>query len=201
MHVKLILIRHGETDWSRSRKYCGFSDIPLNRNGKEQARRFCRILKEEKVHKVYSSDMKRALQFAKIIFKDMPVECLPELREINFGIFEGLTYHEIMKRYPAIYTRWINKPFAVSIPGGESLRDLDRRVKRALERILSSSHTKTVVIFTHAGPIRIILGDILKFKPRKIWKIEQDLANMSVIEFINGRGNVRLLKGIRILNE
>ena len=201
MHVKLILIRHGETDWSHSRKYCGFSDIPLNRRGRDQAQQFCRIFEKEKVHKIYSSDMKRTLQFAKIIFKDMPVECLPELREINFGLFEGLTYQEIIDRYSEVYTRWINNPFIVSIPGGESLEDLAGRVKMALTKILSSNHRKRVAVFTHAGPIRIILGEILKLKAGKIWNIEQDLANMSVIEFINGRGNVRLLKGIRILDE
>lgn len=198
MCVKLILIRHGETDWNRRRKYCGFSDIPLNRNGKEQARRSCRILGREKVNKVYSSDMKRTLQFAKIIFKDMPVECFPELREINFGVFEGLTYREIMDRYSEIYTKWIKSPFAVSIPCGESLKDLAGRVKRALAKILSSNHGGTVAVFTHAGPIKIILSEILKLKANKIWNIEQDLASISIIEFVNGRGKIQFLKGIRI---
>ena len=99
MATRLILIRHGETDYSTEKRYCGLTDVCLNKRGIEQAEGLCQKLGEEDVDKVYSSDLRRASEFAKIVFKNKEIEPAPEFREINFGIFEGLTYEEIMARY------------------------------------------------------------------------------------------------------
>ena len=193
MPTKLILIRHGETDWSCQKRYCGFTDAPLNQRGRDQARQLSKRLKEKKVHKVYSSDMKRTVEFANIVFEDAPIEQFPGLREMNFGIFEGLTYQEIIDRYPEIYTKWIDAPLDITIPGGEGLKDLSKRTRKTLAEILSCNKNRTVFIFSHAGPISVILCDILKLDLREVWKIKQDLANMSVVEFVKGRGKIGLL--------
>jgi len=193
MPTKLILVRHGETDLSRQKRYCGFTDASLNQKGRDQARQLSKRLREKKVCKVYSSDMKRTLEFAKIVFKDAAIEQFSGLREMNFGIFEGLTYEEIMERHLEIYTRWIDAPLDVTIPGGEGLRDLSKRTRRALAEILSCNKNRTVFIFSHAGPISVILCDILKLDLREVWKIKQDLANMSIVDFDGGRGKVDLL--------
>jgi broad specificity phosphatase PhoE len=182
MSTRLILIRHGETDWSIKKRYCSFVDIDINDKGKRQAEKLYRRLHKEEIHKVYSSDNKRTLNFARIAFKGFPIEKVPQLREMNFGIFEGLTYREIIKRYPKIYTRWLKKPFNIDIPDGESLSDFKKRVNRILKKIVSSNRNKTLVIVTHAGPIKIIISDILKSKD--IWKINIDLASLNIIEFM-----------------
>jgi len=127
MSTKVILIRHGETDWSYQKRYCGFTDIDLNEKGRQQARRLLKRLSKEKIHKVYSSDMKRTLQFAKTVFKDLPVEELLDLREMNFGIFEGLTYKDIMEKYPKVYREWLGNPLDIIVPRGESLKTLLRQ--------------------------------------------------------------------------
>ena len=193
MPTKLILIRHGETDWSCQKRYCGFTDVVLNQKGMDQARRLSKRLRGKKVHKVYSSDMKRTLEFARIAFKDAAIEQFPELREMNFGIFESLTYQEIMDRYPEIYTKWIDSPLDVTIPGGEGLKDLSKRTRKALAEILSRNKNRTVFIFSHAGPISVILCGILKLDLREAWKVKQDLASMSIVEFAKGRGKIGLL--------
>lgn len=203
MSTKLILIRHGETDWSYQKRYCGFTDIPLNEKGKAQARQLSKRLEEEKVHKVYSSDMKRTLQFAKIVFKDAPIERLASLREMNLGMFEGLTYQEIMEAYPEIYRKWLNDPRDVTIPGGEGLNDLAKRVRESLIKILShdnSNSNRTIAVFTHAGPIRVILCDILNLGLKEFWQIEQDLANFNIIEFVKGKNKIHLLNDTSYLN-
>lgn len=187
------MIRHGETDWSCQKRYCGFTDVALNQKGRDQARQLSKRLREKKVHKVYSSDMKRALEFAKIVLRDTPIEQSSGLREMNFGIFEGLTYQEIIDRYQEIYTRWIEAPLDVAIPGGEGLRDLSKRTRKALAEILSCNKNRTVFIFSHAGPISVILCDILKLDLREVWKVKQDLANMSIVEFAKGRGKIGML--------
>ncbi|MBW2004816.1 MAG: alpha-ribazole phosphatase [Deltaproteobacteria bacterium] len=200
MSTKVILIRHGETDWSYQKRYCGFTDIGLNEKGRQQARRLHKRLTKEKVHKIYSSNMKRTVQFAKIVFKDVSIKEMVYLREMNFGIFEGLTYQDIMEKYPRIYRNWLENPLDIIIPRGESLRTLARRVRKALKRILSQNSDKKVAVFTHGGPIRVILCDILKLDLKGIWKIEQELASISIIEFVEGRGKVYLLNDISYLH-
>ena len=200
MSTKVILIRHGETDWSYQKRYCGFTDIDLNEKGRQQARELLKRLSKEKIHKVYSSDMKRTLQFAEIVFKDVPVKEMVNLREMNFGIFEGLIYKDIMEKYPQIYGKWLERPLDIAIPQGESLNSMARRVRKALRRILSHNRNKIVAVFTHAGPIRVILCDILKVDLKEIWQIEQELASISIIEFVEGRGKVHLLNDISYLN-
>ena len=200
MSTKVILIRHGETDWSYQKRYCGFTDIDLNEKGRQQARRLLKRLSKEKIHKVYSSDMKRTLQFAKIVFKDLPAEELLDLREMNFGIFEGLTYKDIMEKYPKVYREWLGNPLDIIVPRGESLKTLARRVRKALKRILSQNSDKKVAVFTHGGPIRVILCDILELDLKEVWKIEQELASISIIEFVEGRGKVHLLNDVSYLN-
>ena len=200
MSTKVILIRHGETEWSYQKRYCGFTDIELNEKGRQQARRLLKRLSKEKIHKVYSSDMKRTVQFAKIVFKDLPVEELLDLREMNFGIFECLTYQDIMEKYPRVYGEWLGSPLDIIITQGEGLKILARRVRKALRRILSQNSNKTVAVFTHGGPIRVILCDILRLDLKEIWQIELGLASISIIEFVKGRGRVHLLNDIPYLN-
>jgi alpha-ribazole phosphatase len=200
MPTRIILIRHGQTDWSNQKRYNGITDVSLNKEGKSQAKRLCERLKREKIHKVYSSDMKRTLQFAAIALKDMSIEKLFQLREMNFGVFEGLTYGEIMNKYPDIYKQWLRNPLKTVIRGTESLDSLAERVRNALAQVLSLNKNLTVAVFTHAGPIKVILCDALKLGLEKIWQIEQDLAGLSIIEFDKGNCKVCLLNDTSYLN-
>ena len=144
--------------------------------------------------------MKRAVQFAMIVFKDMPPEELLHLREMNFGIFEGFTYGDIMEKYPQVYGKWLENPLHIIIPQGESLHSLARRVRKAVSRILSQNSNSTVAVFTHAGPIRVIVCDVLELDLREIRQIEQDLAGISIIEYVQGSGKIHLLNDISYLN-
>lgn len=193
MSTKLILIRHGETDWTYQKRYCSSTDIDLNETGRNQAEQLSEILRREKVYMVYSSDMKRTLQFTRIVFKDTPVEEVREFREMNFGIFESLTYEAIMDKYPKIYSKWLDNPCDTVLPDGESLSELAERIRNALVKIISCNNDKTVAVFTHAGPIRVILCDVLKLDLNDIWQVKSDLASMNIIEYSGKEGEIRLL--------
>lgn len=168
MSTRLILIRHSLTDWNLERRYCSFSDIDIDAKGKKQAQELYKRLKKEKINKVYSSDKKRTVQTAKIIFKHRRIEKIPDLREMHFGIFEGLTYAQIMKSHPVIYKRWLKDPFSITIPRGENLHCFKKRVVNAFRKIISLNHNKTVAVVCHAGVIGIFLTHILKTKD--FWK-------------------------------
>jgi len=183
---RLILIRHGETDYNSQKRYCGFSDPSLNNRGRRQSARLAESLKGWRIDKVYASDLKRTVQTAEIIFKSSIIEKIADFREMNFGLFEGLRYEEIIKEHPKLYRDWINNPLKVKIPGGESLKDLNERVKQRLSFILSQHEGKTIAVVTHGGPIRIILCDTGKFTLATFWEIEQETGALNIIDYPKG---------------
>jgi alpha-ribazole phosphatase len=184
--TKLILIRHGETDYNLQNRYCGFSNPSLNKNGIWQSRKLADRFSNIKVEKIYSSDLKRAIETAKIIFKKNSIEQLPGFREMNFGIFEGLKYDEIVKKYPSLYKDWIDNPIRIKLPNGEALEDLVERVRKRLTFLLSQHKDGEIALVTHGGPIRVILCDALKFNLASFWKIKQDIAAINLIDYPEG---------------
>lgn len=189
MATKLILIRHGQTQWNLQKRYSGIVDVSLNGRGKKQAQELHRRLKKEVIHKVYSSDRKRAQQTANIIFKKAAIVTVPDLRELHFGIFEGLTYKKIMKNHSEIYKRWLNDPFRVSIPEGESFSDFKKRVRKAFKKIIALNRNKTIAVICHGGTISMFINSIKREK--NFWKHIPSSASMSIIEFKNGKAGIK----------
>ena len=184
--TRLILIRHGETDYNAEKKYYGFSDPLLNNTGIWQANRLYERLKTEKIDKVYSSGLKRARYTAEIVFKNSEIKIFSDLREMNFGIFEGLHHSEIMEKYSQIYTSWIENPLNIKIPKGEAFKSFKKRVLLILKSIIAENTGLTVAIITHGGPIKIFLNEIFKEEPEKFWTIKQDSAALNIIDYVGG---------------
>lgn len=181
--IRLILIRHAQTDYSLQNRYCGFSNPSLNNKGIWQSKKLADRLGNLSSVKVYSSDFKRAYQTAKIIFRNNSIEKAADFREVNFGLFEGLKYEEIVRKYPKLYRDWVDNPEKVRIPAGERLKDLNKRVKERLSFILSQYEGKTLAVVTHGGPIKVILCDALKFDVNMFWKIRQEISALNIIDY------------------
>jgi probable phosphoglycerate mutase len=150
--TRILLVRHGETDWNVGRRLQGHSDRPLNDTGREQAHALAADLADEPVEAVYSSDLARAHETARIIAgtRGLSVTALPELRERHFGTWEGLTDEEIHRRFPES---------ADGVLGdGETRAELDRRVLATLNRIADEHPDGTVLVISHGGPLRSVLG-------------------------------------------
>lgn len=185
MLTKLILIRHGETAWNSQRRYCGSTDVALSENGKRQVRRLAIRLKSEKIDKIYSSDRKRAIQTAKIIFKNSQIEKLPDLQEIHFGCFEGLTHNQILEKHPDLYKKWLKDPYRTAIPCGEKLPDFKKRITRIFKKIISLNSGKTIAVACHGGSISIFITGILK--NRNFWKYIPGPASITIVEHKKGK--------------
>lgn len=194
MATKLILIRHGQTTWNSKKRYSGFIDIGLSKKGRIQAAQLCKRLKKETIHKIYASDRKRAIQTANIAFKGAKIERIPDLREVHFGIFEGLTYKEIMKKHPVIYKKWLKDPFSVTIPKGEDLNKFRKRIMNAIKKIISANKNKTVVVISHGGTISIFINNILRSK--EFWGQMPASASLSIVECKNGKAKIRLFNDV-----
>ncbi len=172
--TRLILIRHGETDWNVEGRYQGQADPPLNPKGIEQARRLAQILKDKGIDVIYSSPLKRAWQTAQIIAQviDAPVYPEPRLMEINQGEWEGLHVTEIQARYPEIFQQWEKDPWHTHIPGGETLTQVQKRVYAAVDEILSKHPGQTIALVTHRTPIALLKVRYQGLDPKLVRKIE-----------------------------
>lgn len=183
---KLILIRHCETDYTLQRRYCGHEDIALNDKGIEQAKVLNAKLKNIKIDRIYSSDLRRAFQTAKIAFQNRIIFKRKGLREIDFGQFSGLTFDEAGKTYPDVYKTWLSNPKNVKIPKGESLSDFAKRIERCFRRISNQNSGKTVALVSHGGPMRLIILKILRQGLDKFWDVRLDPTAVNIIDFKDG---------------
>lgn len=196
--TRLLLIRHGQTDWNLKKRYSGNLNVDLNQEGRKQAEKLHKRLKEEKIYKIYASDRKRAIQTAAIIFKGREAKKVAGLREVHFGIFEGLTYKELMKRHPVVYKQWLKDPYSIKIPKAETLKEFKSRIVRAIKKIVALNKNKTVAVVCHGGAISIFINHVLKSKD--FWKQIPHSASISIVEYKAQKAKIKLFDDITHLS-
>ncbi|NOX97436.1 MAG: histidine phosphatase family protein [Nitrospirae bacterium] len=181
--TKLILVRHGETDWNRENRIQGWLDIPLNEEGLKQAEKLAEELSEMKIEAVYSSPLKRALQTAEVVADKhhLAVRKISALREINQGKWQGLLVSEAKKRYRKLYPHWQREPFEVRPPEGERLEEVSRRVRKACRKIVDNHPQETVCLVTHKVAAALIKCHYLGLDRNRLWKLLPENAGWEII--------------------
>jgi broad specificity phosphatase PhoE len=156
---RVLLVRHGQTDWNVQGRWQGFEAVPLNSDGWGQARALGRYLSGRPVSAIFSSDLPRAWQTATAIGEAVGVEPQPEplWREFNLGIFQGYTRDESAITYPAEWQAFQADYWDYRIPNGESRRELQARSYRAWERLLAAKAGPEVVVVSHGGTLKMLL--------------------------------------------
>jgi probable phosphoglycerate mutase len=155
--TSILLIRHGETAWNSVRRLQGHIDIPLNDEGERQALALGRILANEPVKAVISSDLRRAVQTAQAVagHHGLAMQTDPGLRERCYGAFEGMLYSEIMERYPLEYAQWQAREIDAVMPPGERVAESFRQFyQRSVDSIgaWAARHPgQTIVMVAHGG--------------------------------------------------
>lgn len=149
--TELWLVRHGQTDWNIERRFQGHTDIPLNTQGIEQARKLAAFLNGSRIPAVYSSDLTRALKTAEILAegRNIPVFQDPRLREINMGSWEGRTWPDVNEHLTGEMEQLNADPVFGRAPGGESLAEVAERLKAAADEITARHPGQTVLIVSH----------------------------------------------------
>lgn len=162
MDLKLYLTRHGETEWNSKQRLQGWQDSSLTKNGIEKAHLFKDTVKDVDFDIIYTSDQKRAVETAKIIKgdRDISIKQLEELRELSFGNWEGRTLKDIKSKEADLFNIYLNSPLLYKPSSGETISQLFRRVKLALE-IIEKNNDKNVLVVSHGVTIKVIIS-ILK---------------------------------------
>lgn len=158
MTTRICFIRHGETDWNVARRIQGQTDIPLNETGRSQALAMAFNAAHYNFSAVYSSDLKRALDTAKMVAekRGLEVGTTPLLRERHFGIFQGLTAEEGLQRNPVAHACFEARDLDYDFVSGESLLQFAERVKAAVDYLTQHHPNQTIAAVSHAGVLDIL---------------------------------------------
>lgn len=191
---KIILVRHGESKLNIEGVYYGILDPELTEKGKEQAEKTREILKSINYEKIYASDLRRAIDTAEIVnYKKLEILIDQELRELNFGIFEGHSYKELLDKYPEelkkSQSNWENYNYIT----GESVLELQKRAINFIEKKVDLDGT--TVLVTHWGVINTILSHYFSNGLESYWKFNVENGGVVIIEFSEG---YPILKGLNI---
>lgn len=204
--LRLLLVRHGETEWNRVSRFQGGIDVPLNENGRNQARQAAEFLKEVPIDFAVSSPMLRPKETAEIILSHHPhikLELQDEFREINHGLWEGKLESEIRQEYPDLLRQWQAAPETVQMPEGENLQQVWDRAVAAWDAIarsteISSTELKTGLVVAHDAINKVILCHILGLSPASIWCIKQGNCAVTVIDYPQGLEKAPILEAMNI---
>ncbi len=191
-----LLLRHGQTPLSTERRFAGIGDIELTETGVRQGKLAGeRLAARGGVSVIVSSPLRRARQTADEVAAatGAPIVTDDDLRETDFGAWEGLTFAEAQQRWPEEVTTWLSDPEAAP-PGGESFATVGIRVRRALARLLDRYARDTVVVVSHVTPIKTLLADALLAPPAALYRMHLDVGALNEIHwFSDGPAVVRSL--------
>ena len=184
MATRVILVRHGETDWNKERRIQGgSSNPPLNERGREQAEGLALRLRQDKIQAIYSSPLQRSLDTAKAIahYHRLEVDVEPSLREIEAGELEGVTLAELGKHFSELLTLNAKGGTLPRVPGGESLPELQQRGWDTVQRLAKKHPEGNVVLVSHYFVILAIICSVLGLPLSQIGKLRLGTGSISII--------------------
>ncbi len=187
--MRLILIRHGKTDWNEAGRCQGISDVPLNPAGEQQAEKVAFSLKDESIDRIYSSNLARAKTTAEKIaaYHSIDIDIRNDLGEMDQGVFEGLDFSYIREKYSDVLEHWREDPETLQLPGGESLRGVQQRALDAITDIKSRVGSQNIVVVSHNMVIGTLLCSLTGNSLKKLRDYIVDEASKSVIEIYDDR--------------
>ena len=187
--TRIILVRHGQTEWNRVERFRGRADVPLDQAGVAQAEAVAqRIAAEWQPAAVYSSPLARAVMTAEAIAKPLSLTARIHqgLVDIDYGQWQGLTPDQVQERWPEIHHAWYSAPGAAQIPGGETLAELHVRGLAAVRGLASLHEGQTIVLVGHTVINRVILLGVLGLGTDRFWRLRQEPCAISVFEAEGG---------------
>lgn len=193
--ARLLLVRHGITEYNSSHKFAGYSDVELSVEGYRQAEKLGERLAGEKIDAVFSSDLKRAIATARAATAAHNLEIIrrPELREMNYGIAEGMTFRELSEQHPEIAESIIHFNTGICFPEGETFMGFVSRSCEFLKMLSDYTEDQTVLIVSHGGVLKVLVCDLLGIDHTHWPQIRFDNASLSIMDTYRERVILSLL--------
>jgi broad specificity phosphatase PhoE len=192
---RLLLVRHATAEGQG--RFQGQRDVLLSAVGRQELPLLCKKCAHYPVRAVYSSDLRRARETANAVARGfgLEVEVRPGLREMHFGQWEGLSWTQIVKRFPRLASLWLEQFPYQAIPGAEPLRQFRKRITVAIHEVVAAHRGQCALVVTHAGVIRFTLGRVLGLPARNLFRLAQDSCALNVIDYLEGGAVVRCING------
>jgi broad specificity phosphatase PhoE len=183
--MRILLLRHAETDWNRERRFQGWRDVPLSATGREQAESAARLLAATRIEAVWSSPLARARDTAAIIAAPhrLAVQESDAFREMGFGEWEGLTRDEVRERFPDAHRAWAETPHEAAWPGAEPLAMVRARALAGLEALRAAHTGQTICLVSHGITGRLLILEALGLGPDRLWSFQLSSTGISELEF------------------
>ncbi|MGC8825851.1 MAG: histidine phosphatase family protein [Anaerolineae bacterium] len=179
------LVRHGNTVWNRDIRFRGRTDLPLDETGLAQARATAQALANVGLAAVFASPLKRAFNTAELIAQaaGLVARPLPDLMDIDFGEWQGMSPAEVEKAYPELYRRYLEAPHLVHFPGGESLEGARARFVQGVLKVAEMFPEQKVCLVAHQAVNRVLLTAVLGLGTDAYWRINQDTCCINVFHY------------------
>ncbi len=193
--TRLLLIRHGQTEWNRLDRLRGRSDIGLDEVGVKQAQATAERIATWQVSAVYSSPLQRAVTTAEILARRFALEikALPGVIDIDYGEWQGLSLTEAAEKDKTLHKLWLEDPGKVKFPGGESLAQVRKRATAAINDMIPNHEGKTIVVVSHKVVCQVLLLDLLGLDDSHFWQITQDVSAVNLLEYRDGSPSALLI--------
>ncbi|HKC97762.1 MAG TPA: histidine phosphatase family protein [Methylomirabilota bacterium] len=200
--LRLFVVRHGETEWVRQRRFAGSRDIPLTEAGREQCAAVARALGSTAVAAVYASPLERARASAEVIAKPhgLAVRIVPAFSEMSFGSWEGLTRDEVQARDPEAWGQWRSAPHSFAPAGGETVQQVAERVNAGLAALQEAHKEQTIVLVSHGVVARVIVLGALGLGLDRLWTLDAAPAGITEIEYEPGWATVHRMNTVAHLD-
>lgn len=187
----IYLVRHGESEANLSKRYSGITDVDLSMSGRDQAVKAGINLKMAEISNIFSSPLKRAFDTAKIISNETSIDknnIIVEncLIEVNFGIFENMTWEEMQAAHKEETEKWIKEKHRYKFPQGESYEDIIRRISEFVDKVPDNS-----VVVTHFGVIQSMLLYLKIADDLNLWNY--NISNCDIV-VLNNKKFERIIK-------
>jgi broad specificity phosphatase PhoE len=184
MSTTILLIRHGETAWNRGKIFRGVYDIPLNENGRTQARQLAKALASRQIDVAYSSPLARAKETAQIVLEPHGIEAVIHkgLTDFNYGKWTGLEDEVVARKWPEEHARWTTTPHDIRPPDGDTLKEVFDRAFGTVEAIAQKYDGQTVAIFAHRVVNKLLVLGMLTLGLDRFPFIRQDNCCLNEFE-------------------
>jgi len=196
--TRVYLARHGQVEGHEEKRYNGQADVRLTSEGEAQFALLTMRLQKKPLAAVYSSDLSRCTEGARIIARSHELEPvhLPDLRELHIGDWEGKTWSELQASYPDEWKARLDDIVNYKVPGGESLLEMAGRVRNAVKEIIERHPSEDILLVGHGGVNRVILLDAIGASLDRLFHVEQTFGCLNIIDYFDdGNAVVQLLNG------